>query len=113
MREELAGLAQDRPAEAIVEAFRWVEQGIRRQVEPLVPEAARAPSATAVAGIAAAEGIFNPPLVSTIEGLAVLRNLAVHAKSARELSPGKAMEFLDLADAAMYAIDHASTTDQS
>lgn len=109
LRQELEALAQDRPPEAIVEAFRRVEQVLRRRVEPLVPEVARAPSATAIAGIAATHGIIDAPLLSTIEGLAVLRNLAVHTTSARELSPGKAMEFLDLADAAIYAIGRSGS----
>lgn len=108
LRDELEALAQDSPPEAIVAAFGRVEQALRRRIEPLVPEAAQAPSAIALAGIAATKGVIDPALLSTIEGLAVLRNLAVHTTSARELSPGKAMEFLDLADAAIYAISRTS-----
>lgn len=103
LRAELESLARERPRDAVLEAHRRVESLLRRIVETKVPIAADAPDAVALTGLAAAHKIIDAQALQSLEGLNILRNLAEHSRD-DELTPGRAMEYLQFADAAMHVL---------
>jgi hypothetical protein len=88
---------------AIIEAHRRVERGLRALVESRVPRGADVEGAVALTGLAMANDLITPMSARSLEGLNVLRNLATHRRE-DEVSPGQAMEYLDLADAVLYTL---------
>lgn len=105
-RERLSPLADDDPQRAILAAHARVEEALveRLKQEGEQEPERRAPTLSALSGLAAAKGILSAEQLRSIEGLTVLRNLAVHESSSRGLTPGKAKEFLDLADAVIWTL---------
>lgn len=105
LREEMDRLADDRPREAILNAYERIETELKRIVErKLGPAAGHAvPGGSALLGLATHHELLTEKDLVALEGLLTLRNLAVHAQE-RELSPGKAKEFLDLADGILWVI---------
>ena len=103
IRAELESLARSDPRMAIIEAHRRVERGLRALVESRVPRGADVEGAVALTGLAMANDLITPMSARSLEGLNVLRNLATHRRE-DEVSPGQAMEYLDLADAVLYTL---------
>lgn len=105
LREELEGLADDRPQAAVLEAYERVEVELKEIVAGKHGPAQGhpIPSGSALLGLAAQYELLSEKDLTALEGLLTLRNLAVHAQE-RELSPGKAKEFLDLADGLLWVI---------
>lgn len=109
--EELARLAEVSPEAAVTTAFSQIEA---RLVELL--DEAGAPSYSAVGGVALARlarrhELISSETVSAIEGLAVMRNLAVNSPGG-DIGGKRAREYLALADAVLYTMSQkpADTT---
>ena len=107
LRDELESEAKNVPVVAVLEAFARVEQELRKivaEVSPEVsPERAARMSAVGLARSAARAELITPDTVLAVEGVAVLRNLAAHG-GAREITTEQALEYLDLADAVLFAL---------
>lgn len=103
LSEDLSGLAAASPPAAITTAYARIEA---RLVELL--DEAGAPSYTAIGGEALAllarrHGLISEQALSSIDGLAVLRNLAVQGPVGN-IDLERAREFLVLADAVLYTL---------
>jgi hypothetical protein len=100
---DLIDLAQRVPGAAIVEAHERVERELRQTLI----SAGEKPSDTAdvrdLAHRALERGLITPVTVNAIEGVTVMRNLAVHGPR-REISVKQAEEYVTLVNAVLYAI---------
>jgi hypothetical protein len=101
VQTELAGLARQAPAAAILEAFARVE----RLLQELLKDKIKFPSAlgaNALAQSALSHGLISPQNLSAIQGIAVLRNLAAHNLAG--VAVEQALEYLSLVDAVLYSL---------
>lgn len=57
-------------------------------------------------------GIISSQTAEAIDGLIVLRNLAVHSRELDKIAPSKALEFVALAQAVVYAIEHGNPAEE-
>jgi hypothetical protein len=99
---ELSELAKRVPSAAILEAFSRVEHRLRELLEadgetpaPLGP--------VALARIAERRGLITSDTVDAIEGIAVLRNLVAHDRTA-PVAVDRARDYLYLVDAVLYTM---------
>lgn len=99
--DDLARLVEVSPRAAVMEAFARVEGGLRAAVGD--DPGRRYVSAGQLAKIAKQRGNISEETLRSIEGLVVLRNLAAHDRVA-DLDAARAMEFVVLADAVLYAL---------
>jgi len=99
--DDLARLVEVSPRAAVMEAFARVERGLRTAVGDDAGK--RYVSARQLAQAAKQRGNISEETLKSIEGLVVLRNLAAHDRVA-DLDAPRAMEFVVLADAVLYAL---------
>jgi hypothetical protein len=99
---ELADLARKAPATAILQAFSQVEQRLRELIGADGREPA-AVGAVALARVAAGRGLISPEAVKSVEGIAVLRNMAAHTRT--RVSDDQAVDYLNLVDAVLYTLN--------
>ena len=104
LREEFELLAESTPNAAVIEAFIRVESQLRASVGRLVANAPINLGGRALARFALDQGVINDATFNAFDGLSVMRNLAAH--DGDDLDSGRALEFLDLADAVLYTIRH-------
>jgi hypothetical protein len=109
LAEELAGVANELPSAAIMEAYARVEAELRRLLaEAGAPESETMTGGARLARLAAERGLVSPETVKAVEGMSVLRNLAVHRSTAApgrvDVTREQAIEYLVLADSVLYAI---------
>ena len=99
---ELSDSAREAPATAIIQAFSQVEQRLRELVgaDGQKPVAV---GAVALARVAAGRGLISPEAVKSVEGIAVLRNMAAHART--RVSVDQAVDYLNLVDAVLYTLN--------
>lgn len=100
---DLTSLASQAPELVIAEAFGLVEQELRSALEAAgeqLPDDARADQLTR---LAADHGLISPLTVEAIEGVTVMRNLAVHGPR-REITTKQVDEYLVLIESVIYAI---------
>jgi hypothetical protein len=110
LSKELAGVARAAPAAAVMEAHARVERDLRQLlVEDGIEEDALRTGAAGLGREAARRGIITEETARAVEGLTVLRNLAAHGR-AGEVSVERAMEYLVLADAVLFALGHRPGT---
>jgi hypothetical protein len=102
LREELQTVAETAPRAAVVEAFSRVERQLRSMVGRVVANAQLNMGGRALARLALASGVINEETFNAVDGLSVMRNLAAHGTD--DLDPARALEYLDLADAVLYAM---------
>lgn len=102
--DDLARLVEASPRAAVMEAFARVEGGLRAAVGGDASK--RYASARELAQVAKQRGNISEETLRSIEGLAVLRNLAAHDRVA-DLDAARAMEFVVLAEAVLYALHGA------
>ncbi len=100
---ELAELAQRKPAAAIPEAFARVERELRNALAAINEQPTDNASAMTLAHKALERGLISPLTINAIEGIAVMRNLAVHGPR-REVTVQQAQEYLALVDSVLYAM---------
>jgi hypothetical protein len=97
-------IAEHSPPAAIVEAFAQVEASLRSVLEENRVVVEDAPwSVRRLADLARDKGLITPETHDAVEGLSVLRNLAVHGGE-KDISPQRAHEFVALAQGVNYAI---------
>jgi hypothetical protein len=101
---KLDEISEHSPPAAIVEAFARVEVSLRSVLEEnSVAIDGASWSVRHLADIARDEGLITAETHDAIEGLSVLRNLAVHGGE-KDISPQRAHEFVALAQGVVYAI---------
>lgn len=95
-------ISLEAPATAIIQAFSQVEQRLRELVgaDGQKPVAV---GAVALARVAAGRGLISPEAVKSVEGIAVLRNMAAHART--RVSVDQAVDYLNLVDAVLYTLN--------
>lgn len=106
LAERLQPMTEQSPRGAVMAAYAEVEQLLRRRLTMAgYAEPDRYPmSARQLAAIAEERGIISRQTADAIQGATVLRNLAAHGPE-DELDQRKAVDFLILADAILYAIE--------
>lgn len=104
IRVELGEVAARAPAAAVLEAFLVLERELRGLLVHAGVEPKERPGAVGLARQAAERGLISDVSVRAVEGLAVLRNLAAHGHEA--VGPVEAADFLALADATLYGLQH-------
>jgi hypothetical protein len=104
LTEKFANMAVMSPSGAVVMA--WIE------VEKLLSEKMAAAglrevrlSGARMAQAAREAGLISPETAEAVRGLATLRNLAAHGR-ADDLDSRQALDFLALADAVVFALNH-------
>lgn len=112
LREELAPDVEQAPLVAIEEAFATVERELRSVVGPVDGVDTSAMGPVALARLGEREGRISRDVARSVEGLGVMRNLAVHGR-APDLTTERAQEYLALADGALYALRHAANKNRS
>ncbi len=101
--DDLADLAQREPAAVIPEAFARVERELSDALAAINEKPSDSASAMALAHKALERGLISPLTINAIEGIAVMRNLAVHGPR-REVTVKQAQEYLALVDSVLYAM---------
>jgi hypothetical protein len=99
---ELEEVARISPSAAVGEAYSRVEGALREAAQTAGLDTARVVGRRLV-DIARRGQLITEETASAVEGMAVLRNLAVHGGVA-DLDQRRAKEYLALADATLYAI---------
>lgn len=104
---ELAELARQSPATAILEAYARVENRLRELLETQGgAKPATAAGAVGFALLAEQAHLVSAETVKAVEGLSVLRNLAAHSRT--DVTVDRAMEYLALADSVLYSLGRRS-----
>jgi hypothetical protein len=101
--DELADLAKHAPGMVISEAFSLVEQELRdalRMDGESPPEDA---DASALARLALDRGLITSLTINAIDGIAIMRNLAIHGPR-REITSIQVNEYLALVESVLYAM---------
>lgn len=98
----LSDLAGTDPLEAVLAAYALVEQALLELAPGVGDTAHRTPGTPGREAVG--RGLISPPTADAIEGVAVMRNLAVHGRG--RLTKQEADEFVALAQATEYAVRH-------
>lgn len=101
--DELADLAKHAPATVIAEAFGLVEQELHSALASVGKPPPEHANATELAHLALEQGLITPLTVNAIEGIAVMRNLAIHGPR-REITVAQVEEYLALIESVLYAM---------
>ncbi|MDQ6876528.1 MAG: hypothetical protein M3082_02280 [Candidatus Dormibacteraeota bacterium] len=107
LRQEMLEVAKRSPRAAVLESFDRLEALLRERLEASGLETRRLPTlgAPGLADLARLRGLIPPETETAVNGLTVLRNLAAHDRDS-DLSYQKAVEFIDLVVALLFAIEH-------
>lgn len=90
------------------DAFTRIETELRESLRGLVhDDTLDRQSATALAVMAQRNGLISAESVNAVQGLAAMRNLIAH-RDTEDVSTDKAVDYLVLADAALFAIRSTS-----
>jgi hypothetical protein len=101
---ELTPVAEAAPEAAVMEAFARIEQELRRITQGLEPtENLKRMGVRQLAVVASRHGKISDEVLNAINGLSVLRNLAAHGQVS-DLNTTRALEFVHLADAVLFAL---------
>lgn len=108
MDPDMRDLAERSPAGAIVNAFAQIELALRRIARSWLPEEdADRLGGLRLARLLEQQGALPEETVRAVEGLTVLRNLSAHGR-AGDLTVERAVEYLAIAQAVLFAIDQNS-----
>jgi len=108
MDPSMRDLAERSPSGAIVEAFGQIELALRGIARSWLPEEdADRLGGLRLARLLEQHGALTEETVRAVEGLTVLRNLSAHGR-ANDLTVERAVEYLALAQAVLFAIDQNS-----
>lgn len=99
---KLDELAEESPAAAIVESYGRLEQALRALLSGQGQKLDSRGGVLPLARMALEQGKITPETMNAIEGLDILRNLAVHGRQ-EELSPKRAHEFIALVQGVLYS----------
>ncbi len=100
---DLTSLASQVPEMVIAEAFGLVEQELRGALEATGDAPPDDAGAAQLMQLAADRGLINRLTVNAIEGVIVMRNLAVHGPR-RDITPKQVDEYLALIESVIFAI---------
>jgi hypothetical protein len=101
---ELAEVAERSPTAAVMEAHATIERELRQLLTTAgVADAEQRAGAAGLARLGVQHGVVTEETLRAVEGLSVLRNLAAHGR-AGEVTVERAVDYLALADAVLYAI---------
>ena len=110
--DDLSDVAQSAPSAAVLEAFVRIEQELRRIASDAGLDLGTRPmSARQLARPLLEASLIRPESASAIEGLSVMRNLAAHGQTQNELDSARAVEYLYLADAVLFALQASPPPD--
>lgn len=98
---QLGDVAVSDPLAAVLAAFGKVEARLQERLSSVVPDA-RQQNFENLLEAGGSRGLLSGATVEAVNGLAVMRNLAAHAR--RPPTEGEAREFLALVDAVLFAI---------
>lgn len=107
-RDEMIELAAISPRSAVMESFLRIELQLRSMLEIAGFEQVRPTGARMMAEAALQHGLTTAATVEAIRGMSTLRNLAAHGHDDGEIDQVRALEFIDLADAVLFALEHSS-----
>lgn len=107
-RHEMTELAEISPRSAVLESFRRVELQLRSMLERVGVEQVRPTGARMMAETALQHGLSTAATVDAIRGMSTLRNLAAHGHEDSEIDQVRAVEFIDLAEAVLFALQHSA-----
>lgn len=107
-RDEMTELAAISPRSAVMESFRRVELQLRSMLEIGGVQQIRPSGARVMAETALKHGLITSATVDAIRGMSTLRNLAAHGHDDSEIDQVRALEFIDLAEAVLFALQHSS-----
>lgn len=109
-REEMLEVAKRSPRAAVLESYDRLEALLREKLKASGLDTRRLPTlgAPGLADLARLRGLITPETETAVNGLTVLRNLTAHDRES-ELSYEKAVEFIDLVMAIMFAVEHPAT----
>jgi hypothetical protein len=99
---DLSPLADTHPAAAVLDAAARVEGALRARFEAAEMDVPPSRGLRDLARRAVEAALIDAETARTVEGLAILRNLAAHGRE--EVSPERAREFITLADGAIYQL---------
>jgi hypothetical protein len=112
--DELRAVAQQAPGAAVMEAYAVLERTIRAilhrariEAEPDVRI-----GAVGLARVAVQADLITEETLRAVEGVAVLRNLAAHGH-ASEVTPERALDYLALIDAILFALRRSGSNHAS
>lgn len=107
-RDEMTELAAISPRSAVMESFRRVELQLRSKLQNVGVEQVRPTGARMMAETALQHGLVTAATVDAIRGMSTLRNLAAHGHDDSEIDQVRALKFIDLAEAVLFALEHSS-----
>ncbi len=107
-RDEMIELAAISPRSAVMESFLRVELQLRSMLETAGIAQTRPTGARMLAETALKHGLVTAPTVDAIRGMSTLRNLAAHGHDDGDIDQERALEFIDLAEAVLFALEHSS-----
>lgn len=107
-QRELAQQAHIAPDTVMQRSYDDIERALRDLTLPVDPGAAHRYGAHGVAGIAHQHGLISDATLNAVEGLSVMRTLAMLGDETR-VTPERALEFATLADAVLFAIRQDAT----
>jgi hypothetical protein len=103
--DDLAELVAAVPSAAVVEAFARIERELARiAIEGSLDIGRQSVSARQLADLLQEHDLIRAESATAIEGLSVMRNLAAHGRAQDDLDQARALEYLYLADAVLYAL---------
>ncbi|MGB0871994.1 MAG: hypothetical protein ACPGWS_03620 [Solirubrobacterales bacterium] len=100
---DLVDLAQSQPLEAIVKAHEEVRAALAKLVEEDGATVAPDISLMKLARAASDQGLISPESLRAVEGMNVMRNMAVHDQI--PTTPERAVDFVRLTEATLYPIE--------
>lgn len=107
-RNEMVELAAISPRTAVMESFRRVELQLRSMLESSGVEQVRPVGARTMAEMALQRELITGATVDAIRGMSTLRNLAVHDRDDSKVDERRALEFIDLSEAVLFALERES-----
>jgi hypothetical protein len=100
--EELRGLAGVAPDAVVLESYARIEQQLQAMLVGVDLPLDRPAGAAALAQFAEQRGLITHETRDAVEGLSVLRNLAVHGRTS--VDSGRALDFAAMTDAVLYSM---------
>jgi hypothetical protein len=101
---DLASIAHTAPTAAVIEAFARIEGKLRDLLRAAGDASAdKQMGIMALVGQALEQNLITHETANAVEGLSVMRNLAVHGRGS-DISEARALDYITLVDALLYAM---------
>jgi hypothetical protein len=109
LSDDLAGLAEQSPRAAVLEAFARIEGRLGELLKQASCLPARVQGARHMARLAWEQGLISDETLAAIDGVSILRNLAAHSPR-DDIGVDRARDYLVLADAVLFALRSRPST---